>query len=50
MSMVTDEKQFYMLLHKNSLKFYHKFPFSPRKILEPLKKVVMDYLEALYLM
>lgn len=47
--MVTSEKQFFMLLHKNSLKFYHEFPFSPKKILEPLKKVVMDYLEALYL-
>lgn len=34
---------------KISLKCYHEFPFSPRKILEPLKKVIMDYLEALYL-
>lgn len=43
MAMVTNEKQFFIFLHKNSLKFYHEFPFSPRKKLESLKKLTMDY-------
>lgn len=43
MAMVTNEKQFFTFVHKNSLKFYHEFPFSPRKNLEPLEKLIRDY-------
>jgi len=31
MAMVTNEKQFFIFLHNNSVKFYHEFPFHLEK-------------------